>query len=66
MPLLPDGPFVRASACGEGSNCVEVRHDTRDGIVVRDSKDPDGPTLQFTPQQWADFLTEVRRGRHDV
>lgn len=31
-------------------------------IVMRDSKDPDGPRLYFTPDEWARFRRRVRRG----
>ncbi|MFD8622409.1 DUF397 domain-containing protein [Streptomyces hygroscopicus] len=26
-----------------------------DAVAVRDSKNPDGPVLRFTPAAWADF-----------
>jgi hypothetical protein len=40
----------------EGDNCVEVA--ACPGTVhVRDSKDPDGPHLDFTPAEWTSFLT---------
>ena len=32
-------------------------------IAVRDSKDPDGPRLIFTPQDWAVFTAAIRSGR---
>jgi hypothetical protein len=43
-----------------GDNCVEVAAH-RDGVLVRDSKDPDGPVLAATPVQWRAFLAELRR-----
>ncbi|MEU8568640.1 DUF397 domain-containing protein [Streptomyces pathocidini] len=40
----------------EGGNCVEVAaHPT--AIHVRDSKDPNGPVLTFTPEGWSSFTT---------
>jgi hypothetical protein len=40
----------------QGDNCVEVA--ACPGTVhVRDSKDPDGPHLDFTPAEWTSFLT---------
>ena len=45
-----------------GSNCVEVA-DLDDGYVaVRDSKDPQGPALVFTPAEWDAFRRGVRAG----
>ncbi len=32
------------------------------GWTVRDSKDPDGPKLIFTPEEWAAFTSSVRTG----
>ena len=42
-----------------GGACVEVArgHGT---IYARDSKNPDGPRLQFTPEEWRGFLTRVK------
>jgi hypothetical protein len=45
---------------GNGGGCVEVAPaDTE--IAVRDSKDPVGPTLSFTPTAWHSFLIRSRR-----
>jgi len=29
-------------------------------VAVRDSKDPDGPKLAFTPDQWTAFTSTVK------
>ena len=43
---------------GNGGDCVEVAPaDTE--IAVRDSKDPAGPNLSFTPSAWRSFLTRA-------
>jgi Domain of unknown function (DUF397) len=40
---------------GNGGGCVEVATaDTQ--IAVRDSKDPVGPQLSFTPSAWRSFM----------
>ncbi|WP_432902210.1 DUF397 domain-containing protein [Micromonospora matsumotoense] len=44
---------------GNGGNCVEVAANLPGVIAVRDSKDPDGPTLTFTPAAWHTFLTRI-------
>jgi len=42
-------------------NCVEAGNGP--GVVaVRDSKNPDGPVLAFTPDAWRSFLDAVRSG----
>jgi hypothetical protein len=43
---------------GEGGNCIEWSP-TRS--AVRDSKDPDGPMLAFTPTAWSSFVAAVQR-----
>ncbi|MFJ8686170.1 DUF397 domain-containing protein [Micromonospora wenchangensis] len=44
---------------GNGGNCVEVADNLAGVIAVRDSKDPAGPALTFTPTAWRSFLTRV-------
>ncbi len=36
------------------------------GIAVRDSKDPGGPVLDFTPAEWRAFIAGVRDGEFDL
>lgn len=48
-----------------GGNCVEVARDLPGIVAVRDSKDPDGPRLTFTPADWQSFTASVRAGQHD-
>ncbi|MFF2145654.1 DUF397 domain-containing protein [Kitasatospora sp. NPDC058190] len=45
---------------GNNGTCVEV--DDADPGRVRDSKDPEGPALAFTPAAWQSFVTAVRAG----
>ncbi|QUH04633.1 DUF397 domain-containing protein [Saccharopolyspora erythraea] len=52
------------SDTGSGGNCVEVAF-TGTVTAVRDSKEPDGPKLIFTPTQWRHFLTTAQRGNLD-
>lgn len=39
-----------------GGNCVEVATNLPGVVAVRDSKDPHGPALTFTPAAWAGFV----------
>jgi hypothetical protein len=41
-----------------GGNCVEVGQSDR--IAVRDSKDPQGPKLGFTPETWRAFTRSIK------
>ncbi|BDH15632.1 DUF397 domain-containing protein [Streptomyces hygroscopicus] len=45
---------------GEGAACIEVADGTPDAVLVRDSKNPTGPTLAFRADEWACFLTAVK------
>lgn len=53
----------RASGC-DSNTCVEVAY--AGDVLVRDSKDPDGPWLNFSPQVWSAFLANVRAGEFDL
>lgn len=52
------------SSMDENSQCVEV---TASGVAVavRDSKDPDGPYLTFTPRAWRALAERIEQGRLD-
>ena len=45
---------------GEGGECVEVAT-TPTTIHIRDSKNPCGPHLTFTHDQWTAFITFATR-----
>ncbi|MBD0739299.1 DUF397 domain-containing protein [Streptomyces sp. CBMA29] len=46
-----------------GGDCVEVADNCPGTVPVRDSKDPHGPTLTFTPTAWTAFLTTLKSGQ---
>lgn len=45
---------------GNGGACVEVARNIPGIVAVRDSKNPSGPALVFTPGDWKAFLTRIR------
>jgi hypothetical protein len=45
---------------GNGGACVEVARSGPELVAVRDSKDPDGPKLAFTPATWQAFTSFVK------
>ena len=57
-------PWRKARKSGQGG-CVEVAPAAAGLIAVRDSKDPDGPVLLYTPLEWDAFLDGVKRGEFD-
>jgi hypothetical protein len=44
-----------------GGNCAEVAA-VRDAVLVRDSKNPDGPRLEFGRSAWQAFAVSLRAG----
>lgn len=57
--------WIKSSPSYSNGNCVEVANLPEGNIGVRDSKDPDGPVLVFTADEWAAFLGGVRSGEFD-
>jgi Domain of unknown function (DUF397) len=51
---------------GNGGGCVEVARNLPGIVAVRDSKDPDGPKLIFTPDEWRAFSAGIRGGEFDL
>ncbi|MFG1875004.1 DUF397 domain-containing protein [Sphaerisporangium sp. NPDC049003] len=56
----------KSSYSNNGGNCVEVASNLPGVIGVRDSKDPAGPALIFTPGEWSAFVSGVRTGEFDA
>jgi hypothetical protein len=51
---------------GNGGGCVEVAGNLPGIVAVRDSKDPDGPALIFSPGEWRAFAAGIRGGEFDL
>lgn len=54
----------KASLSTNNGACVEVAAG-RQKIVLRDSKDPEGPVLVFTHAEWAAFLDGAKGGEFE-
>ena len=60
-PDLTRADWRKASYSGDnGGDCVEVARNLPGTVAVRDSKDPAGPVLTFSPGEWAAFTAAVR------
>lgn len=63
---LSDQRWTRSSRCsGANSTCVEVAL-CRGTVRVRDGKDPTGPVLVFSPDEWHAFEHGVRAGEFSL
>lgn len=51
----------KSSHSSANGACVEVAGPGA-VVAVRDSKDPDGPKLVLTPDQWQEFTAGVKEG----
>lgn len=54
----------KSTRSGAAGHCVEVA-DVPAAVLVRDSKDVDGPVLAFAQTDWAGFIAGVRDGEFD-
>jgi len=57
-----DDAWLKSSYSADGPNCVEVKRKPTGSIVIRDSKDTDGPRLAFTMVEWREFTHKIRNG----
>jgi hypothetical protein len=48
-----------------GGACVEVKKLHDGSVALRQSTDPEGPALIFTPREMTTFLTGVKAGAAD-
>lgn len=55
----------KSSHCISNGNYVEVTQLPVGSVGIRNSRDTEGPVLQFTPEEWQAFLGGVRFGEFD-
>lgn len=56
--------WLKARASAANGDCVEQRR--RDEMIeIRDSKNPGGPVLRFTPNEFTAWLDGARNGEFD-
>jgi len=54
----------KSTRSGAAGHCVEIAN-VPAAVLVRDSKDVDGPVLAFAQTDWAGFIAGVRDGEFD-
>jgi hypothetical protein len=52
-------PWRKSSYSNTGANCVEIARTHSGKVAVRDSKDPNGEVLSFSPDEWQAFVVKV-------
>ncbi len=63
---LPAVTWRKSRRSNPSGNCVEIaRLPAGAGVAVRNSRDPDGPTLVYTLDEMAAFLGGARDGEFD-
>ncbi|MET8873446.1 DUF397 domain-containing protein [Nocardia sp. NPDC004604] len=59
---LTGAHWFKSSRSSTGSECVEVAWLEAGHVGIRDSKNPTGPALIFTPTKWDTFTAGVHDG----
>ena len=60
-PDLTNAAWRKSSrSSSSGQNCVEVAANLPGIVAVRDSKNPDGGALSFSPDEWKTFTTKIQ------
>ncbi|MEV0294393.1 DUF397 domain-containing protein [Nocardia sp. NPDC050710] len=62
---LSGAHWFKSTYSETSGQCVEVAFLDGDKVGVRDSKNPTGPALIFTPGEWTAFTAGVTDGEFD-
>lgn len=63
--LYQDSHWIKSSLSCANGKCVEVTILPDGQIGIRDSNDPGGPILRFTPGEWRAFVGAAQDGEFD-
>lgn len=62
---LTGAKWFKSSKSSANQDCVEAAHLGEGFVGVRDSKNPSGLALVFTPAEWDAFLSGAKGGEFD-
>jgi hypothetical protein len=62
MTTIEPADWQKSDFCGTGA-CVEVSLPMAGPVFIRDSKDPEGPVLEFTQAEWDAFVQGIKADR---
>lgn len=57
---LSSRAWRKSSYSGGDGGCIEVAGNLPGFIVVRDSKNADGPELAFALAEWVEFMSQLK------
>lgn len=57
--------WIKSSHSNAEGNCVEVAALADGSVALRNSRDPEGPALVYTPAEVAAFLAGAKDGEFD-
>jgi Domain of unknown function (DUF397) len=65
VPALGDVTWRKSTASNPSGDCVEVAALSGGAVALRNSREPNGPALIYTPAEMAAFLAGVKAGEFD-
>ncbi|RDI68097.1 DUF397 domain-containing protein [Nocardia pseudobrasiliensis] len=60
---LSTAVWFKSSRSYASGDCLEVAYLAQGMVGIRDSKQPTGPALLFTPTEWSAFTADLMTGR---
>lgn len=65
IDLFSGATWLKSRHSGAVGNCVELATLTTGEIAIRNSRNPEGPTLIYTRDEMAAFLSGAKDGEFD-
>lgn len=59
-PDLSQAIWQKSSRSNGQANCVEVATNLSDVVAIRDSKNPGGPVLMVSREEWEGFVGRIK------
>jgi len=63
--VFSNAKWFKSSKSGAAGHCVEVAFLENNGVGVRNSRDPQGPAIEYTAAEWDAFLAGAKDGEFD-
>ena len=56
----------KSARSNNGGACIEVATNLPGIVAIRDSKNPDGPTLTVSPDDWRTFIRQLKHQQFTI